>query len=113
MKSLEVVVTRHPALVEYLRELGWVTDGVRIIEHAVLEDVAGKRTAGVLPLWLAAETEWHMEVPLELPAEMRGKELTLADVRQYSRGLMFYRVTRFCNHWTSFEMREAGLLAGG
>ena len=42
-----IVVTRHPALIDYLREIGVVTgDDVRVIESATPDDVRGRRVVG-------------------------------------------------------------------
>lgn len=87
-----VVVTRHPALVEFLREQGVLTAGARVVAHATPEDVAGQHVVGVLPLRLAALAASVTEVPLNLPAELRGQELSLEQVRQYAGAPVTYRV---------------------
>ena len=79
-----LVVTRHQALVEYLRELNLVPAGVRVISHAAADDVRNAHVYGVLPLHLAAEAERVTEVTLNLPAELRGQELNLEQVRQFA-----------------------------
>jgi len=85
-----IIVTRHPALVEVLRE-DFRIDGP-VIAHATADDVRGKRVVGVLPLHLAAAAESVTEVTLNLPPELRGKELTTDQVRQHLVGLSTYRV---------------------
>lgn len=92
--SRPVVVTRHPALVEYLTELGVVPAGVEVVTHATVEQVRGRHVFGVLPLHLAAEARRVTEVPLHVPAELRGVELTLAQVRQFAGPLTSYVVFR-------------------
>lgn len=89
-----VVVTRHPALVEYLTELGVVPAGTEVVAHATAEQVRGRHVFGVLPLHLAAEAASVTEVPLHVPAELRGVELTLEQVRQFSGPLVEYKVSR-------------------
>lgn len=89
-----VVVTRHPALVEYLTELGVVPAGTEVVAHATAEQVRGRHVFGVLPLHLAAEARRVTEVPLHVPAELRGVELTLAQVRQFAGPLTSYVVFR-------------------
>lgn len=93
-ESPVVVVTRHPGLVEVLREMGLVPDGARVIAHATVQDVSGRHVIGVLPLSLAAEAASVREVQLNLPAEMRGQELSADQVRQYMMGVFEYKVTR-------------------
>lgn len=89
-----VVVTRHPALVEYLTELGVVPAGTEVVAHATAEQVRGRHVFGVLPLHLAAEAASVTEVPLNVPAELRGVELTLEQVRQFAGPLVEYKVSR-------------------
>jgi putative CRISPR-associated protein (TIGR02620 family) len=79
-----IVITRHPALVQYLTEAGIVPAGATCISHADASDVAGKHVIGVLPMRLAALAASVTEVPLDIPAELRGHELTLEQVRQYA-----------------------------
>lgn len=82
--TVDLVVTRHPGLVEYLRELGLATDKVQVVSHATPEAVTGKNVCGVLPHNLSCLCESFTEVPLNLPAELRGVELTLEQVRLYA-----------------------------
>lgn len=89
---VDLVVTRHPGLVEYLRELGLATEEVIVISHATPENVAGKRVCGVLPHNLSCLCESFTEVPLTLPPELRGVELTLEQVRQYAGKPVTYTV---------------------
>ena len=89
-----VVVTRHPALVEYLTELGVVPAGTEVVTHATAEQVRGRHVFGVLPLHLAAEAASVTEVTLRVPAELRGVELTLEQVRQFAGPLVEYKVSR-------------------
>lgn len=92
--SRPVVVTRHPALVEYLTELGVVPAGTEVVTHATAEQVRGRHVFGVLPLHLAAEARRVTEVPLYVPAELRGVELTLEQVRRFAGPLTSYVVFR-------------------
>jgi hypothetical protein len=79
-----IVVTRHPALVEYLVEAGYISASTEVVSHASEETVAGKHVFGVLPLRLAALAASITEVPLDLPPQLRGVELTIEQVRQYA-----------------------------
>ena len=86
-----LIVTRHPALVEFLREQG-ITG--TLLPHATEESVAGRRVYGVLPMRLAALTETFTEVSMVVPQEMRGKELTLEEIKGLNPTLVTYKVTR-------------------
>lgn len=88
-----IVITRHPGLVQYLREEGIVHGDVQVQAHASAEDVAGKHVIGVLPIHLAALADRVTVVELgHLPAELRGQELTAEQVRQYTSGVNTYQV---------------------
>lgn len=94
MEKIELVVTRHPGLVDYLKELGLAGPGVEVVSHASPEAVSGKRVCGVLPHSLSCLCETFTEVPLVLPAELRGKELTLEQMRQYAKDPVTYKIRR-------------------
>lgn len=93
-----VVVTRHPALVEYLREIGVIASECDVISHATAEDVRGKHVIGVLPNHLACEAESLTEVPLALSPEQRGKELSLEEIRAAAAPAVTYNVRRWSIH---------------
>lgn len=94
-KAVEtVVVTRHPALITYLVEVGLVQEGVEVVSHADEDAVRGKHVIGVLPLRLAALAASLTEVPLILPPELRGVELTLDQIREHSGEATTYVVAR-------------------
>jgi len=93
-RKIDLVVTRHPGLVEFLRERGLCAPGVAVIPHASPEDVRGKHVCGVLPHSLSCLCESFTEVPLALPAELRGVELSLEQVRQYASEPATYIVRR-------------------
>ena len=88
-----IVITRHAAYVQHLQNLGLVEPGVEVVKHATPEDVAGRHviTSG-LPLHLASLAEKLTTVGLFLPLEMRGEELTLAQVEQYAQPAASYVV---------------------
>jgi len=92
--SMKVVVTRHRALIEHLINIGLVDSGDTILEHATPEDVEGKDVIGVLPLSLAALANSVTEVPMNLPANLRGKELSLQEVEMFSGRPVKYVVNR-------------------
>jgi putative CRISPR-associated protein (TIGR02620 family) len=89
---IDLIVTRHPGLLEVLEEKGIATPGTPVIAHASADDLRGKHVAGVLPLALAAECASVTELALALPPEARGRELSAAEVRQYLTGIRRYRV---------------------
>ena len=89
---MKVLVTRHEALVEYFKELGIKFD--KVISHATEEDVRGNDVYGVLPLHLASLADTVTTVDMNLPAEMRGKELSLTDIETYFTGMSTYQIKK-------------------
>ena len=89
--QIDLIVTRHQGLVEFLREKGLVSKTCKVISHVTDEKVlAGRVVAGVLPLSLAVYCATFIEVSLDLPSEMRGKELTCAQVKKYATDVVSY-----------------------
>lgn len=91
---MKIIVTRHQALVEHLREIGLCAEADIVVSHATPECVRGKDVIGVLPLRLAALAASVTEIPLDIPAELRGQELTLDQIRQYAGEPATYVVAR-------------------
>jgi len=89
-----VIVTRHPALDRYLREQFPFLENAPVIPHAGAHKVAGKVVFGVLPLSLAALARAVVVIPLDIPFEMRGKELDLETVREFAGEPELYEVER-------------------
>lgn len=91
----KVIVTRHVALIAY-----WIESGLACVSTPVLthvsepEQIAGKHVLGVLPLHLASAAVSVTELQLTVPPELRGVELTLPQLRQYSAGHATYIVSR-------------------
>ena len=88
----KVVVTRHKALVKYLKDKGLIDKDTIVIEHATADDVKGKDVIGVLPMGLAALAESVTVVDMDVPADKRGKELDLEDIYLYVTGIRKYKV---------------------
>lgn len=89
-----VIITRHPGLVEVLHELAPETIGAPILDRADPEEIKGKHVYGVLPLTLACLAERVTNVTLNVPQELRGTELTAAQVREYMTDLETFIVSK-------------------
>ena len=89
---MKVLVTRHEALVEYFSNMGIAFD--KVITHATAEDVTGNDVYGVLPLHLASLANTVTTIDMNLPAEMRGKELSLTDIETYFTNMYTYQVKK-------------------
>ena len=89
---MKVLVTRHEALIEYFSNMGIIFD--KVITHATAEDVMNNDVYGVLPLHLASLANTVTTVDMNLPAEMRGKELSLEDIEKYFTGMSTYKVKK-------------------
>ena len=91
-----VVVTRQPTLIAYLREIGLLPDQYHIREHVTPDEVVGRDVISVLPLPLplAARAASVTEIPLDLPKQLRGIELSLEQIREYAGKPAVYEVCR-------------------
>ncbi len=102
-----VIVTRHAALVEVLAEDFGITG--RVLPHATEADIVGKCVVGVLPLHLAAKAAKVGSIVLDLPAELRGMELTAEQVRKYATNLEWFVVrTETQQQWLLDDSNSAG-----
>ena len=84
-----VIVTRHSGLVEWLKRRG--IEG-EVVSHADEDTVRDKRVYGVLPFRLAALADEFIEVSMNVPAELRGKELTADDIDGLNPQMTAWRV---------------------
>jgi len=92
--KVDIVVTRHPATVELLRENGIDVDNAKVVTHTTSDEVRGKVVAGVLPLSLASECKAVIVADLKLSSDDRGKELNLDELRKRFIGLSIYKVNK-------------------
>ena len=76
-----VVVTKHIAMVQYLKEIGFINDDTPIFNHVEVEDITGKDVVGVLPMRLAVHANSVTEISVDLPKNLRGKELSLDEFK--------------------------------
>ena len=99
-----IIVSRHPAAIEYLWECldlsTAVHRNIRQVEHlddAQIADITyGDRVMGTIPMSVAARLCakgvecWHLE--LDITPHMRGRELTRADMEAMGARLVRYHV---------------------
>lgn len=94
--KIDIIITRHPALVAYLQEQGLADEATPIIEHASISDVKGKHVLGVLPHHLSQHCASITEVPMRLTKEdreaMQAGDLTLERVREVAGDPVTYQV---------------------
>lgn len=90
-----LVITRHPTLVQYLREQGIVGESARVLDTATEADVTGQHVIGNLPIRLAALCASYSECSLVLGPQDRGvTDLPIERVREIAQPLTTYRVER-------------------
>lgn len=89
----KVVVTRHNALVDYMREIGLIDETTPVYPHVRGSMIEGKHVLGALPLHLMALAAKVTVVPLRnVPYHLRGQDLTLEEVRMYAGPPTTYEV---------------------
>lgn len=90
--KVDLIITRHPALIELMRERGIAGDSTCILPHATIDDVRGMHVAGVLPYDLAAAARTVTQIPLAITPEERGVELTVERLREIAGEAVTYVV---------------------
>lgn len=96
---MQVIVTRHKALVQLLLELGLVSAGTPVLSHANADDVRNKDVFGVLPNHLSALATSITEIPLALDPEDRGRELSIERLREVAGEPVRYVVREIEGHF--------------
>ncbi|MDW8345353.1 MAG: CRISPR-associated protein Csx16 [Bacteroidia bacterium] len=95
MTTVDIVVTRHRGLIDYLRQQGFDVDGAIVIDHVTDPNIlVGRHVVGVLPMHLASLCTSITVVDLNLPQDLRGADLSADQVAQYATGISTYRVIR-------------------
>lgn len=88
-----VVVTRHKGLVDYLKEINMIDYDTIVVEQVDdVDQIKGCHVIGVLPPHLAIYANKVTTIPLNTPHDLRGKELTLDQVREYAGKPFTYSV---------------------
>ena len=90
-------ISRHPGARDWAEARGVPVD--RWVDHLDLDSVApGDRVLGTLPVHLAAAVcergARYAHLTLELPADLRGHELTGADMERLGARLETFEVRR-------------------
>jgi len=88
----DIVVTRHPALKDYLLNEGLITAETKAVKHITAKELEGLNVIGILPIDLAARCNTITTVALDLPHELRGVELTVEQIEQCFIGVSTYKV---------------------
>lgn len=88
-----IIVSRHPAAVEFIRREAGLPDDTPVIASATADDIRGKAVYGNLPLHLAAEAAVVYAVEFDGPAP-RGAEYTLADMETAGARITGYTVAK-------------------
>ena len=90
-------ISRHPGAVDWAESQGFhVDERLAHFDATIVNE--GDRVIGTLPINLVAEVNArggeYLHLTLELPPDMRGKELTAAAMQEYSARLEPYTAQR-------------------
>lgn len=93
-------ITRHPGAVAWARQEGIDVD--QVIDHLDVTTIRpGDTIIGTLPVNLAAQVcargASYLHLSLELPPEMRGKELTVEDMQRLGARLEAFHIQAIIN----------------
>lgn len=87
-----LIISRHQGVVDWLSQRGITGE---VVAHASIENVKGRQVIGVLPIYLASYAESIICIDLpDLPASLRGQELSVQQMDDAGATLSRYRVER-------------------
>lgn len=93
-----VVVSRHPALLQYLREdVGIEMDNsetIEVLEHTFPECIRGLDIIGNPPLFLASQARTVTTFSVHVPLNLRGKRLDIEQIRELVKAPTTYIVQK-------------------
>lgn len=94
-------ISRHQGAVDWAIAEGFHVDE-RLTHFDVTQVQAGDTILGTLPINLVADVNarggHYYHLTLELPADARGRELTIADMRAYAARLEAYTAQKIATH---------------
>lgn len=91
--KIDLVVSRHQGLIDFLKEKGFINNETKIIDHiSDPEEIRGKVVLGNLPFHLSSLTKLIITPILEVPVEMRGKDLSKEEVEKVFKGFGIFEV---------------------
>jgi putative CRISPR-associated protein (TIGR02620 family) len=98
--KMTVVVTRHPALLQLLKERGLINGEATVLTHVADPTILdGQHVIGSLPLHLAARCASVTEVPLDLNPQDRGLELGIERLREIAGDPVTYVIHNVTDTW--------------
>jgi hypothetical protein len=81
--KIDLVVTQHSGLVEYLSELGLVDENTKVMTHASIQDIQGKNVCAALPDTMSCFYEVYTNGPWFISDELRGKEFSFQEIQKF------------------------------
>lgn len=106
MRKVDLIITRHQALIELLIERGIATSETPVHTGTVdIETVRGKHVAGVLPFELAAAAKSVTQIPLAITPDDRGKELPIERLREIAGETKCFLVS--CVHAKAADLESS------
>lgn len=96
-----IVVTKHPNFVTYLKEIGLLEEGAKVMTRVDENIVKGQHVVGVLPHHLSSKAEMYTEVPLYIPPPLKGMELSIEQIRAFASTPRTYKITQISDRTTT------------
>ena len=89
-----IIVSRHPAAIKWINKYYPDFNGI-IKSHIAEDEIIGNRIIGTLPVQLAALAAEYFHLSIKVPAEMRGKELSIEDMVQFGCKIERFTIKKF------------------
>ena len=95
MKKIEtLIISRHAGAMGWIQKHHPEFAECELITHASPEILKGKRVIGILPIQLAVLATEFWNLSLNVPANMRGKELTIEDMEKFDCKIEQFQITK-------------------
>nr|BDI55091.1 MAG: CRISPR-Cas system-associated protein Csx16 [uncultured archaeon] len=89
-----IIVSRHAGAINWLKKHYPKFSNLKHLTHISEEEIKDRIIIGTLPVNLAvlAKEYWHLS--MNVPLEMRGKELTVEDMENFNCKIENYKILK-------------------
>jgi len=89
-----ITISRHSGAIEWLKKYHPEFSNVQHFVQALPDDIRDKIVIGTLPINLAYLAKEYYHLSMDIPLEMRGKELTVTDMEKCNCKLEHYKILK-------------------
>ena len=98
MKEKTIIISRHKGAINWLKKYHSEFNNVEYFTHVNKKDIKGNIVIGTLPINLAIFSKEYWHLSMDIPIEMRGKELSIKDMEEFNCKIEGFIIKRYCEH---------------